>query len=175
MKEPGSGTLSPAVTQDPNRCATASSVRLAIVTQKVIRGDGQGRVNFEIACAAARLGWRVTLLTSAVEPELRDLPNVNWVRIPWTTRYSSLVAEFRFAWQSAQWLRHRRTDFDVLHVNGFNTLVAGDVSAAHFVHGAWIKSPVHIARIRKEEVYEDMYIDSEVIAMAFGRPRLAER
>jgi N-methylhydantoinase A/oxoprolinase/acetone carboxylase beta subunit len=33
----------------------------------------------------------------------------------------------------------------------------------------------HIARIRKEEVYEDMYIDSEVVAVAFGRPRLAER
>ena len=32
----------------------------------------------------------------------------------------------------------------------------------------------HIARIRKEEVYEDMYIDSEVVAMAFGRPRLAD-
>lgn len=33
----------------------------------------------------------------------------------------------------------------------------------------------HIARIRKEEVYEDMYIDTEVTALAFGRPRLAER
>jgi hypothetical protein len=33
----------------------------------------------------------------------------------------------------------------------------------------------HIARIRKEEVYEDMYIDTEVVAMAFGRPKLAER
>ena len=31
----------------------------------------------------------------------------------------------------------------------------------------------HIARIRKEEVYEDMYIDTEVTAIAFGRPRLA--
>ncbi|MCL5996646.1 MAG: hydantoinase/oxoprolinase family protein [Chloroflexi bacterium] len=33
----------------------------------------------------------------------------------------------------------------------------------------------HIARIRKDEVYEDMYIDTEVVALAFGRPKLAER
>ena len=34
----------------------------------------------------------------------------------------------------------------------------------------------HIARIPKEDdAYEDMYIDSTVIATAFGRPRLAER
>lgn len=33
----------------------------------------------------------------------------------------------------------------------------------------------HIARVRKGDVVEDLYIDSTVIASAFGRPRLAER
>ncbi|MCL5275859.1 MAG: hydantoinase/oxoprolinase family protein, partial [Chloroflexi bacterium] len=33
----------------------------------------------------------------------------------------------------------------------------------------------HVARVRREEIYEDMYIDTEVVSMAFGRPRLAER
>ncbi len=33
----------------------------------------------------------------------------------------------------------------------------------------------HIARVHREEFYEDMYIDTEVTAIAFGRPRLAEK
>jgi N-methylhydantoinase A/oxoprolinase/acetone carboxylase beta subunit len=32
----------------------------------------------------------------------------------------------------------------------------------------------HIARIRKEDFYEEMYIDSEVVALAVGRPRLGD-
>jgi N-methylhydantoinase A/oxoprolinase/acetone carboxylase beta subunit len=45
---------------------------------------------------------------------------------------------------------------------------AVDVQAQSYRHD-------HIARIRKEDVFEDMYIDTEVTAIAFGRPRLAER
>ncbi len=88
-------------------------MRLAIVTQKVVRGDGQGRVNFEVAQAAARLGWQVTLLTSAVEPELNALSNVKHVVVPWSTRYTTLAAEFRFAGLSGQWLRRHRAEFDL--------------------------------------------------------------
>jgi glycosyltransferase involved in cell wall biosynthesis len=123
-------------------------MRLALVTQKVVRGDGQGRVNFEVARAAARRGWQVTLLTSAVEPELRGLSNVEWIEVPWQTRTTALVAEFRFAWQSGRWLKRNRARFDLVQVNGFNTLAPGDVNAAHFVHGTWLRSPVHTARLR---------------------------
>jgi glycosyltransferase involved in cell wall biosynthesis len=125
-------------------------MRLALVTQKVARGDGQGRVNYEIARHAARCGWQVTLLTADLAADLRELPNVQWIAIPWAARYTALAAELRFAWQSGRWLRANRRQFDVVHVNGFNTLAPSDVNAVHFVHGAWIQSPVHTARLRND-------------------------
>jgi glycosyltransferase involved in cell wall biosynthesis len=151
-------------------------MRLALVTQKVVRGDGQGRVNFEVARAAARHGWQVTLLTSAVEPELRAHDNVEWIEVPWQTRYTTLVAEFRFARESGRWLKRHRARFDLVHVNGFNTLAAGDVNAAHFVHGAWLRSPVHTGRLRGGAygAYHRLYtgLNARLERWAYGQARV---
>jgi len=125
-------------------------MRLALVTQTVTRGDGQGRVNLEIALQAARSGWQVTLVTSGVEQELREFPNVSWVSIPWYRRATSICAELLFARLSGNWLRANRANLDIVHANGFNTLAGSDVNTAHFVHGAWIKSPAHTARSRRD-------------------------
>ena len=115
-------------------------MRLAIVTQRVIRGEGQGRVNYEIARQALRRGWQVTLVTSEVDEELRAQPEVTWAQIPYTTRWTTLAGIFLFARRSAEWLRRNRSGIDIVHVNGFNTLAPGDVNAAHFVHGAFRQS-----------------------------------
>jgi glycosyltransferase involved in cell wall biosynthesis len=151
-------------------------MRLALVTQKVARGDGQGRVNYEIVRHAAQAGWQVTLLTSEVEADLRDLPNVEWVALPWSTRYTALAAEMRFAWLSGRWLRGRRRQFDALHVNGFNTLAAGDVNAVHFVHSAWLRSPVHTAKLRPGPYGAYQWVYSQANAglekAAFRRSRI---
>jgi len=37
-----------------------------------------------------------------------------------------------------------------VHVNGFTTWAASDVNSAHFVHGSWLRSPLHTARLRRD-------------------------
>ncbi|MHC5824739.1 MAG: glycosyltransferase family 1 protein, partial [Nostoc sp.] len=47
-------------------------MKLCIVTHKIKKGDGQGRVNYEVAQEAIRRGHHLTLLASEVAPELED-------------------------------------------------------------------------------------------------------
>ncbi len=47
-------------------------MKLCIVTPCAAKGDGQGRVNYEIAWEAIRRGHHVTLLASKVAPELQN-------------------------------------------------------------------------------------------------------
>ena len=56
-------------------------MKLALVTHKVVIGDGQGRINYEIAHEALRRGHRVTFVASVVEPELASHNAATWIRI----------------------------------------------------------------------------------------------
>jgi glycosyltransferase involved in cell wall biosynthesis len=125
-------------------------LRVAIVTHVVRHNDGQGRVNHEIARAALEEGFEVTLIASHVAPELLAHPRVKWVPVQpsrlWPT---NLLRQQVFALRSALWLRSHRSEYDVLHVNGFITWASADVNTAHFVHGGWARSkyyPFGIAR-----------------------------
>ncbi|WP_175921529.1 glycosyltransferase family 4 protein [Burkholderia latens] len=119
-------------------------MRIAIVTHVVRHNDGQGRVNYEIARAALAEHYQVTLVASHVAPELLADPRVRWVPIEvggfWP---SNLVKQQVFALKSAAWLRAHRSEYDVLHVNGFISWIKADVNTAHFVHGGWFKSPYY--------------------------------
>ncbi|NIE67769.1 glycosyltransferase family 4 protein [Burkholderia sp. Ax-1719] len=116
-------------------------MRVAIVTHVVRHNDGQGRVNHEIARAALDEGFEVTLVASHVAPELLVHPKVKWVRVQpsklWPT---NLLRQQVFALKSALWLKSHRSEYDVLHVNGFITWAQADVNSAHFVHGGWARS-----------------------------------
>jgi glycosyltransferase involved in cell wall biosynthesis len=107
----------------------------------VRHNDGQGRVNHEIARAALEAGISVTLVASHVAPELLEHPLVRWVPMKigrwWPT---NLLRQQVFALKSAQWLRAHRSEYDVLHVNGFISWTAADVNTAHFVHSGWFAS-----------------------------------
>jgi glycosyltransferase involved in cell wall biosynthesis len=119
-------------------------MRVAIVTHSVRHNDGQGRVNYEIARAALAEQCPVTLVASHVAPALLVDPRVRWVPIrigrAWPT---NLLRHQIFAIKSAVWLRKHRSEYDLLHVNGFISWVHADVNTAHFVHGGWISSPYY--------------------------------
>lgn len=134
-------------------------MNLCIVTHSVVKGDGQGRVNYEVAQEALRRGYTVTLLASRVAPELEQHPRVQWVRLSVDRVPTEFVRNLVFAHQSAQWLRQHRSQFDVVKVNGAITWVPGDLNAAHFVHSAWLRSPVHTIRQRRDAygVYQWLY------------------
>ncbi|MBW4667511.1 MAG: glycosyltransferase family 4 protein [Cyanomargarita calcarea GSE-NOS-MK-12-04C] len=125
-------------------------MRLCIVTHKLKKGDGQGRVNYEVAKEAIRRGHKLTLLATEVAPEIEQSDQVNWIHIPVSKYPTALLQNLLFAKKSADWLQKHRSEVDLVKVNGAITTVASDVNAAHFVHSSWLRSPAHISRNRQD-------------------------
>ena len=125
-------------------------MKIALVNGKVLKGEGQGRVNYEIARAVLRRGHQVVLVASQIAAGLDAHPSVSWVRIPEARLPTELLRGQIFAWQSFRWLRRHGRQLDVIHVNGFVSWAASDVNTAHFVHGTWLRSPDHTARLRRD-------------------------
>lgn len=125
-------------------------MKICIVTHKIRKGDGQGRVNYEVALEAIRRGYQLTLLASEIAPELAENSLVNWINIPVNRYPSEFLRNFIFAQKSGDWLREHRGEVDLIKVNGAITRGATDVNAVHFVHGSWWRSPVHISREHRD-------------------------
>ncbi|MEA5575258.1 glycosyltransferase family 4 protein [Anabaena sp. UHCC 0451] len=125
-------------------------MKICIVTHKIRKGDGQGRVNYEVALEAIRHGHQLTLLASEIAPELEENSLVNWINIPVNRYPSEFIRNFIFAKKSGDWLRQHRREFDLIKVNGAITKGASDVNAVHFVHSSWWRSPVHISRQHRD-------------------------
>ncbi len=125
-------------------------MRLALITHKFVKGDGQGRVNYELARAALADRHTVFLLASEVAPELSSHPLARGVKIGVLALPSALLQNQLFACKSALWLRRHRAEVDVVHANGFVSWSRADINSSHFVHAAWIRSPFHTWRVRKD-------------------------
>ncbi|GAA6619913.1 glycosyltransferase family 4 protein [Scytonema sp. NUACC26] len=114
-------------------------MKLCIVTHSVIKGDGQGRVNYEVAREAIRRGHHVTLLSSQIAPELQQNHQVHWVPISVEGWPSELLRNLIFAFASTNWLRQHRSQLNVVKANGAITWAKSDLNAVHFVHSSWLK------------------------------------
>jgi glycosyltransferase involved in cell wall biosynthesis len=125
-------------------------VKLCIVTHRIKKGDGQGRVNYEVALEALRRGHKLTLVASEIAPELESNSLVNWIPVPVNGVPTEFLRNVVFAFKSANWLRKYRSQVDIVKVNGAITMAASDVNAVHFVHTSWLRSPVHISRTRRD-------------------------
>ncbi len=125
-------------------------MKLCIVTHQVKKGDGQGRVNYEVAKEALRRGHHLTLLASEIATDLQQSSEVDWISISvkgWATEF---IRNFIFAQKSAAWLRQHRSEVDLVKVNGAITDANADVNAVHFVHNSWLRSRAHVSRIRRD-------------------------
>jgi glycosyltransferase involved in cell wall biosynthesis len=125
-------------------------MKICIVTRSVMKGDGQGRANYEIVKEALRRGYDVTLLASNVESELQRNTQVNWIYLPvkgWPTR---LLSSLVFADKSANWLQKHHSEFDVVQTYGAATGFKAEVNTVQFVHSGWLRSPVHPSRLRRD-------------------------
>jgi glycosyltransferase involved in cell wall biosynthesis len=118
-------------------------MKICIVTHKVLKGDGQGRVNYEVASEAIRRGHQLTLLASDVSPDLLQSSLVRLVPISVKGLPTELLKNLVFSQKSAAWLQQHRAEFDIVKVNGAITSAKSDVNAVHFVHSSWLKSPAH--------------------------------
>lgn len=125
-------------------------MKLCIVTHQVKKGDGQGRVNYEVAKEALRRGHHLTLLASEIATDLQQSSEVDWISISvkgWATEF---IRNFIFAQKSAAWLRQHRSEVDLVKVNGAITDANADINAVHFVHNSWLRSRAHVSRIRRD-------------------------
>ncbi len=125
-------------------------MKICIVTHKIRKGDGQGRVNYEIAMELIRRGHQLTLLASEVAPELAESISVDWVPIIVHKYPTEFIRNLVFAQKSARWLRDHRGELDIVKLNGAITGVNSDVNAVHFVHNSWWRSPVHISQEHRD-------------------------
>jgi glycosyltransferase involved in cell wall biosynthesis len=116
-----------------------------LVTHVVRKGDGQGRVNLEVAKEAVRRGIGVVLIAREVDPSMAAEKGIRWVRIPDFGVPSHLLREILFSVRAASAIRRHR--MGPLLSNGCITTVPADVNACHFVHAAWGKSPVHSGKL----------------------------
>ena len=112
-------------------------MHIAIVTPRFVRGDGQGRVNVEVAECLLDRGHRLTLLAQKARPALVAHPRVTWVRLPAADWPTALLRDAAMGWASARWLRAHRASIDLVVGNGCVTRFPVDVNAAHFVHHGW--------------------------------------
>ncbi len=112
-------------------------MKALLITPKIVRNDGQGRVNYEISRAALDAGIEMTFLVSRCAPEIANHPKARVVTYahPWLPL--ELLRGMAFAVQSWFWLLRNRRTFDVVHTNGFTTWTKADINSVHFVHTAW--------------------------------------
>jgi len=134
-------------------------MRIALVTHRFVKGDGQGRVNYEIARAALDAGHEIWLVAAEIAPELAARPLAHSVCLGLPLWKPALIREQLFAIRSGFWLRRNRRRFDLVHANGFITWANADINTSHFVHSAWLRSPAHTAKLRRDwyGVYQWIY------------------
>ena len=121
-------------------------MKLCIVTPAIVKGDGQGRANYEIVQEALRRGHQVTLVAHRVAEDLLTHPSIQWVQFPSLKLPTAILKEIDFALRSARWLKQNVQKFDLVQSYGSVTFWNSDVNTAQFVHTSWLRSPVHISR-----------------------------
>jgi glycosyltransferase involved in cell wall biosynthesis len=133
-------------------------VRLALVSHRFQRNDGQGRVNYEIARAALHHGYQVTIIAAHCAEEIVNHPRARFVPMGGQRLPTELLRNLVFARSSAHWIRHHRDELDLIQGNGFVTWERCDVVAAHFVHTAWRKSPYYpFTSVSPYALYQRLY------------------
>lgn len=118
-------------------------MKFCIVTRNVIRGDGQGKVNYEIIKESLRRGHQVTIFSDGLDLDLQKEPNLTWVPAQAEKFPTAFLHQFVFGRRSESWLRKNRHQFDLVQSCGAVTPAHSDVNTVHFVHSAWVQSAAH--------------------------------
>jgi glycosyltransferase involved in cell wall biosynthesis len=132
-------------------------VKILLVTHVLRRGDGQGRVNYEIAKYASENGHDVTIVASEVSADLLELPNIQWIQLKSGKVPTRLLKYQIFALRSMRWLQQHRDEYDIINVNGGITYAASDVNSVHFVHSGWTRSTHYTVKAGLSGVYHRLY------------------
>jgi glycosyltransferase involved in cell wall biosynthesis len=122
-------------------------VRLAIVTHNVVKGDGQGRVNLELAHHLLAQGVEVTLLADTVDDKLIGAEFIPLHPKPFADAVD-LIKVWRFRQMANGVLDDMGDRFDAVLACGVTLNRPHTINAVHFVHGSWLNSPFHASKVQ---------------------------
>ncbi len=113
-------------------------MRIAVVAQNIVYGDGQGRINLEIVRHALRLGHQVTLVSVVVDPEIIDA-GATW-EVVQVRRKPILARVAQFPGKANRIIDRLRAEnkIDFVIANGYTLTREHDLNLAQFVHTAWL-------------------------------------
>jgi glycosyltransferase involved in cell wall biosynthesis len=135
-------------------------MHIAIVTHNVISGDGQGRVNYELARYLLMRGATVTLFCDKLDLTLREM-GASWVPIHTGPLGEAvdLYKVWRFRQKADRIMATMDHMFDVILGCGVVMRFPHTINAVHFVHGSWLRSPYHPARQRRnwQARYQELF------------------
>ena len=134
-------------------------MKICFVTHMVKKGDGQGRVNYEVIVEALKQGHEIVVISAELSEELQNHDQVEWVKINLRRIPTALLRYQLFALFSAFWIWMNKRELELIVVNGFITYARSDINCIHFVHSAWVKSKYHPYRERKnlKGIYQLLY------------------
>lgn len=130
-------------------------MKICFVTHVVKKGDGQGRVNYEVITEALRQGHEIVVISAELSEELQNHTRLKWIKISLNKIPTALLRYQLFALLSAVWIWTHQKKMDLIVVNGFITYAHSDINCIHFVHSAWVKSKYH--PIREKMDFRSMY------------------
>jgi glycosyltransferase involved in cell wall biosynthesis len=118
-------------------------MRLALVAQNLVYGDGQGRINLEIARWALRAGHQVIIVAVEVDPRILEL-GANWEKVE-VRRKPILARVALFPAKADKIIDRLRNEnkIDFVIANGYTLTRRHDLNLCQFVHAAWLRSGVH--------------------------------
>jgi glycosyltransferase involved in cell wall biosynthesis len=113
------------------------AMKILIVTHKVLRGDGQARVNYELVCHLVDWGHEVTLLTNQVSEDLIDRPRLTVKIIKVNPKVPGLLRDNLWAIACTDFLKTYSQQYEIIHLNGAVAFVPHQVNTSHFVHSSF--------------------------------------
>lgn len=119
-------------------------MRMLLVTHNVISGDGQGRVNLQLALHCLNAGHRVTLIADRVDPDV-IARGAAWLPVHPLVDRPNLIKAWQFARGANRIVRSRQCnrrgpdrggERELVIANGYVMTEPHDVNISHYVHGA---------------------------------------
>ena len=148
-------------------------MKVLIATPNVVAGDGQGRVNLELASHLARRGHRITLLASSVDKELQDRDGIEWQQLLPQMQLPALLRDILWSRKATAWLTRNGQHYDIVHLNGASAFVPHHVNTCHFVHASFRKrlgdESTPGLRSRYHRLYSESSFRAEQRAYALAR------
>ncbi len=111
-------------------------MRIAIITHRFKRNEGQGRINYELARYLARMGYEIHLYAIGAEDDLKNMRSIYFHHIP-VPNLPHIIENFIFMFFTV--LKLSGNNYDILHITGAIIPHAYHINNCQFCHTAWKK------------------------------------